>query len=49
MLRALRSRDIAITLWSQSLGPQQLRAIADLEPVFVSTGDAELLGRWLAD
>jgi hypothetical protein len=49
VLSEIRSRDLALTLWSESLGPRQLRAIADLDPRFVSTGDALLLRRWLDD
>jgi hypothetical protein len=48
-LRALRARKVQLTLWSHSLQSRQLRAVAELGPVFVSTGDAELLRRWLSD
>lgn len=48
-LRALEARGIELTLWSRSLGARQLRAIADLEPRFVSTSDAVRLRRWLGD
>lgn len=44
---ALNARNIELTLWSRSLGPRQLRAVADLEPSFVSTSDAVRLRRWL--
>lgn len=46
---ALDARGIELTLWSRSLGARQLRAIADLEPRFVSTSDALRLRRWLDD
>ena len=45
----LRARNIEITLWSRTVGARQLRAIADIEPRFVSTSDALRLRRWLGD
>lgn len=44
---ALSARGVELTLWSHSLGPRQLRILADLEPRFISTSDAVRLRRWL--
>ena len=46
---ALNARGVELTLWSRSLGPRQLRTLADLEPRFVSTSDAVRLRRWLGE
>lgn len=48
MLATVRATGAQLTLWTRTLGARQLRAIRDLEPVFVSTGDAELLRRRLS-
>jgi len=48
-LHTLEARGIELTLWTRTLGARQLRAIADVEPRFVSTSDALRLRRWLGD